>query len=62
MNTINVGSICRKNEVDRSKFIKFVVFIKLLNLLHFFFFTVEIQCDITRNFVHSETFEVQHEI
>ena len=32
----------------------------LYNLLHYFYHTI--QCDKTHNFVHSEAFEVQHEI
>ena len=42
--------MCRKNEVDCS-------FIKLLQ-----YFYHRIQSDKTRNFLHGEVFEVQHEI
>ena len=42
--------MCRKNEVDYS-FIKFVTV-----------FYHMIQCDKTRNFVHGEAFELQHEM
>ena len=52
MNTIQIGSMCRKKLKS--------IAVLLLNCLHYFNFGI--RCDKTRNVVHGEAFEVQHEI